>query len=481
VEGFSKTTDLLATTPSWSAANKGLSGVIVKGISRVTETEQDSVAAVTNVGVAVTKNFSSSERKWLFPACTGRKTCWNDSIALAPANPNIVFAGTEDIERGYITADPQGNLSITWDLLLDNPSGVTDGADLPVTLQFRDFPEIPARIFGLYQWVNSGTTVSSGGIYSVTYSTDPSDTSFTAKPVILADKPIKDLIALNSSTMYAAVKYTGTVTATDAPEPVYRLSVAGDGSVSEQIDTSGELGADPGVTVFGYDKTRDVLYAAGRSNAFYILEQASTGTTSWSKGTNVGPVTALTIDQNGDIFVSRFNEIYRSADKGQSWEQVFLGLNDEELKTITVSTNDIPATGPARAATAGVALAVSPSILIAGSSTGLNEIAPASPTPQVIPSTCSLALEKKCARGVRRSTKCLFTATLRRKSGKTPLAGRVLALQIRKAQGWRKLRNMTTKASGQAAAKVAVTRGEVLRARIDTATVKCTTKRIAIK
>lgn len=482
VEGFSKTTDLHSNSPTWVSANKGLQGIIVRAISRVKEAERDTVAAVTNAGLAITKSFSRASRKWLFPTCTGRKTCWKDAIALDPTNSNIVFAGTEDIERGIISEDPQGNLSLAWDVILDNPSGATDQDDLPVDLRFRDFAQIPGRIFGLYRWTTSGPSQPTGGIYSFTYSSDPNDTSVTSHPVILGNKPIADLIALNGSTMYAAVNYEGAESTPPGAKAVYRLTIQQDGSVVEDVDSSGELGSSPGIKIFAYDESRDILYAAASNSSFYILEKASSASGAWRKGTSFGPADAVTVDpSSGTIFASRNREIYRSLDQGTTWELSFTGFTDEEFYTLLVTSDDIPEASQSRIAEAQMRAVAGK--LVGGSSTGLAKLGviSATPTPKTIASTCKLSVEKKCKGRIRGAPKCLFTASLRRTVPKSPLTNQVLELQRKHKSSWNRVKTMRTGSNGTAKVRIKVRSKSSYRAIISTSTVRCTTRTVNIK
>jgi hypothetical protein len=475
VEGFYKTTNLLAETPDWNSANNGLHGIIVKGVSRVTQPDSDTFAAVTNVGLAITKNFSSASRNWLFPACNGNKSCWSDSIALSAVNPNIIFSGTEDVEIGRMSTTVEGQISIDWEEILDNPSGATDGEDIPVNLIFKDFSEIPNRMFAIYSWNTSGGGVPSGGIYSVEYSSDLNDNTIGSFPVILSGKPIKDLIALNQTTMYAAVNYSTGEQSPPGAKAVYRITLGENGNFTEELDSSGDLGDSPGINVFAYDKTRDTLYAAASDFSFYILTGASTGTGAWEKATHpsaVGRVYAMVVDENsGNIYASRGADIYVSLNQGKKWKLLFTGLTDELFNTISLNSENIPQTE--QFYKSDLKIQTTSAKVLGGSSTGLAQLG--------FESKCKLSVEPKCTDEIDKNQKCLFNVSLSRKIEKSPLGDEAIEIQRKKQGTWETVKTFVTGSKGKAKGKIKIRRQSRFRAKIDTNTVQCTTKSLTVK
>jgi hypothetical protein len=482
VEGLSKSTDLQAAEPTLAAANSGINGVVIKGASRVRDGTSDTVALVTNVGMAITKNFSSNTRQWLFPTCNSQKSCWNKGVAVSAAQPNIVFSGTENMEIGRISTAGDGSLSVAWETMLDNPSGPTDGEDLPVNLLFRDFPEVPNRVFGLYAWEKAGTLEPTGGIYSIGYSSNLGDTTVTPYSVVLEGQPVVDLIALNSSVFYAAVNYSGTAVTPPGPKGVYKVVLAGDGSASVTADTSGDLGASPGIATFAYDKSRDILYGVTSSGSFYVLESAVAGTGSWRLAAapgGVGVVSAVAVDgASGAVFAAREGRVYRSEDTAGTWSEVFRGLLDEEFNVLFVPDEDIPA--PARAARA-TERALSASQLIGGSTVGLAKLAVTTPTSGSNQATCKLSVNRECRKVVSAGTQCTFTVTVRRATTKAPITRQKVRVEHFRNGAWKKEKVITTGSQGRATTRRMIPMSRKYRARLFGSAYRCTSKPVQLR
>ncbi|RIL11344.1 MAG: hypothetical protein DCC75_02470, partial [Proteobacteria bacterium] len=471
VDGLIKSSNLQSAEPAWSQATSGMEAITVQGMARAQNDAADSVAIVTNAGLAFSQNFSSENRVWAFPRCNGRKTCWSYSIAIDPNNPDIVFSGTEDIELGRLSTDDDGAVQTDWRLLLDNPSGATDGDDLPVDLKFRVFKAIPNKVFGVFAW-NTSSESFNGGIYPISYSSTPSDTTTVHHPVVLAGKPVNDLIALDESVMYASVPARAGVT----NPGIYRLTIQQDESISAELVASSALAGDAGNSIFVYDQNRDLLMAASNSH-FYTLSSAASGAGAWlgqSYGTDPG-ATALAVDQEtGRIFRSISNRIYVSDDLGSIWSVFFTGLNDETFHVLLPSS-------VASSTAARISKPLAQASVLGGSALGLSRISQSNN----IPSNCSIIVGKSCAgKSISPGQECSITVNLKNRNTKKGISGKSFALQRKLGSStWSRFKSGKTLKGGAKTINFQVKKSASYRAVFNSDSISCTSsaKNIRVK
>ena len=333
VDGFKRTSDMGNPSRTWDNASAGIEDILVKGMSRY---DDNRVALVTNVGIALTSNFASEERKWTFPVCTGSKSCWGNGIEIDRNDPLVVYGGTEDIEKGAITVHEDHTIDTTWTTIAESPSD--NGWD---ALLFRTFTFLPNVVVGTYRTFYDPLETEQverklGGVYFYNSSTkELIRSAFT-------DSPVTDFVALNDSLMFLGVSY-GTASSSDVnTRGLYHSTNGGDTwtKISEY-----------GVEHFAYDDVRDILYASaswgGSTNrAFLKIENASAGGATVVVMSESNPLfLSLSVDPStGDIFGCYYNRIERSlaSSQGAEWTSIYEGVEGETINVVDMVSTTIP-------------------------------------------------------------------------------------------------------------------------------------------
>jgi hypothetical protein len=448
--------------------------------------------------LAFTKNFTSSTRKWLFPTCNVGKSCWERAIAIDPADPNVVFSGTEHVERGVISSDIDNNLSVTWTQITNNPESngwdfmrfYTDAAlTNTIVVTFSRLYDDPGTM---------GIDSKKGGIYLYNATTGATIHSG------LIDKPVRGTAIISSSLIYTAVEYANNF---EDPDPedrgVYRST---DGGATWLATSGGDLAEYSGIKLFAYDKTRDILYGAiessgysepSRSKYFYRLESASAGGSNWIASTDESSrsaVYAIGIDpSDGTLYASRSNAVYKSSDKGQTWELYYTGLNNEEFNVLSVQPAAIESSSLATIRSSDT------NPLVVGGSLGLKLIEPnaeatPTPVPTVTPTPpptatpantlkCQLTVAAVCKGKVKKNTSCKLSAKVKKLNNKVLKGVRVNFQREQGNASWKNFAGVKTDTLGVSKSKIKSNKTLRVRISVNSDQNLCTSdpKRITVK
>lgn len=350
VDGFALTVNAGAgASMSLSHATAGIEGIVVKGLTRATA-DADRVALVTNAGIGITTNFTQADRRWLFPLCNARKSCWGSAIELDRNDPSVVYSGTENIDKGVISHDASGKPTVSWSTLTANPRD--NGWD---ALLFRTSTAFPGEVFAVFRsfYDPPGQPEKRrklGGIY--VYGSAGGNLLRTGLP----DQPVHDLLIIGAAAMYATVDYVPSNPETDTRG----LYFSQDGGATWSKVWAGR------VSKLAYDRSRDILYADG-PETFYRLAGAAAGTGTLVRAGEVpGYPPAISVDEaTGDVFISWGNVVWRSTDQGATWNKYHVGLTDESFLALDVVPNAAPSELQAQAG---------PGSVVSGSNVGFNKL-----------------------------------------------------------------------------------------------------------
>lgn len=483
-DGFRRVTALESSSPSLTKATKGMSGIIVYGMSQSRQ-QSGTIGLITNAGLAFSRNFTSSERTWLFPVCNGNKSCWaNDdqrsAIGVDQNDPMIVYSGTEDVEKGVITEHQDGTFSIAWSTLMENPGN--NGWD---ELRVASTRHLPGVVIAMYRRAYDDPATPQfdeklGGLYFI------NNQNGSVIRSGLINQPVYDFIALSDSLMFATVNGASDA----AVDGIFRST---DGGASWIKQSDGDASNSAGANKLAYDEARDVLYAGiftWSSGASVIrLPQASTGTTSWTRAPAMdrsasgSGIRDLLVDEvTGELFASTGRTIYRSADQGESWEAYFRGFTSEVFHAIRIAPQEVP-TSQRSLESPGIRSRVQ---LVGASSVGVSKLSsdPLSAPPDDRSSLlCDLSVERACRRRFSGSRVCRFKVSAIDGSSKQRLVGLSVALEHRSGSRgpWRVAKRAPLRSAQGATVPFLVRRSAHFRATLSDPTKSCSSGVVSIR
>ncbi len=481
-DGFRRVTGLDSESPSFSKANSGMNGILVYEMSQ-SKQQPGTIGLVTNAGLAFSRNFTSPDRKWLFPVCNRNKSCWaNDfqrsAIGIDQNDPMIVYSGTQDVERGDISTDEDGNFSITWSTLMENPGD--NGWD---ELRVVTTRHLPGLVMAMYRRVFDDPTTPElderlGGLYFI------NNQNGAVVRSVLVDEPVYDFIALSDSLMFATVNGG----ADPAVDGIFRSS---DGGATWVKESEGDASKSAGANRLVYDEARDILYATvftWTSRASVMrLTQASTGATSWVNAPTMGLLASgagirdLVVDEvSGELFASTGRTIYHSTDQGVSWSEYFKGFVSEVFHAISIAPPEGPVVENVSARTR------SQPQLIGASSVGVSKLssAPVQEPPSDTPAIqCALSVAKSCRGRLRRGRGCQFRASATEVESKQKVSGVSVALERRigTSAPWKLAKRAQIRRPDGVVISLAVRKSAQFRANVSDATGSCISSVVSVR
>lgn len=412
-EGVALTSNLAATTPTFTTASTGLEGTQVYVVSPSQNNPNRAVVGSSG-GVAVTDTFTSKDVTWTYPICPGNDCVGGRTVFIDPTNDDRLYYGSGNIRR----CDLSNISNITCSDFAFKPTNVLSFS------VFKMYAALPGFVVAGYVRTEGATD---GGLYFYNVG-DPSSPTSAAE---LAGKPVRSFIPLSAQVMFAGA---GTdLINNSALRGIYK-STNGGSNFTRLTDA--DLSDTVLVNAFAYDDTKDILYAAtagqnGNTGTILRLEGALAGSTDWqiptTSFTNEN-FSSVTVDvTTGDVFASAGSKIYQSIDGGKTFTVLFTGLTGE-------TTSDLETTTPSTTGS-GVSSQATGRRLVQASSIGIFELhanatpPPATPTPN--PNTCSLKIIG-CNGAVAPSSACTFSVAF--KDGTTG-KGTVTPFQIQRLAG----------------------------------------------